>query len=256
MTPLHPDFRRLPLAHRGYHDLAEGRPENSVAAFEAAVEAGYGIECDVQLTADGRAVVFHDYDLGRLTREKGPVRQRSLADLGTTPLSGGSAGIPALETVLGLVAGRVPLLVEIKDQDGDMGPNVGPLEEAVAGALKEYDGPVAVMSFNPNAVARMAALSPDTPRGLTTSGFEAEDWELLTPATRNRLRDIPDYDLLNCCFISHDAKDLARPRVKQLKKKGAAILCWTIRSPEQEKAARRVVHNITFEGYAPEFPGA
>jgi glycerophosphoryl diester phosphodiesterase len=254
MTRLAPEFRRVPLAHRGYHDLTDSRPENSFAAFRAAIEHGYGIELDVQLTSDDRPVVFHDYEMSRLTREKGPVRQRSLADLGTTRLTGGSDTIPSLDEVLALVAGQVPLLIEIKDQDGGMGPNVGPLEESVAEALKPYDGPVAVMSFNPNAVARMASLSPETPRGIVTSAYRKDDWKLLSASTRNRLRSIPDFEVLNCDFISHEADDLDRPRVAQLKSKGAAILCWTIRSAEQEAAARKVADNITFEGYAAALP--
>jgi len=250
MSHLDPAFTQVPLAHRGYHDLAEGRPENSMAAFRAAIEAGYGIELDVQLTSDDRAVVFHDYELSRLTREKGPVRQRSIADLGTTPLTGGSEGIPSLDEVLALVAGQVPLLIEIKDQDGSMGPNVGQLEEAVAEALKTYDGPVAVMSFNPNSVARMAALSRDTPRGIITSAYRDKDWTLLPATTRKRLRGIPDYEKLSCDFISHEADDLGRARVAQLKSSGAVVLCWTIRSKAQEDEARKIADGITFEGYA------
>ncbi len=85
--------------------------------------------------------------------------------------------------MLELVAGQVPLLIEIKDQDGNMGPNVGPLEQAVVDALQGYDGPVAVMSFNPNSVAAIASLSPDTPRGIVTSAYRTEDWPLLADAT-------------------------------------------------------------------------
>lgn len=254
MNTLPPDFLRAPIAHRGLHDLDAGIPENSIAAFRAAIDAGYGIELDVQLTADEQPVVFHDYDLSRLTREKGEVRTRSVADLGTTPLNGGAEGIPSLAEVLELVAGRVPLLVEIKDQDRGMGPNVGELEAAVAEVLNGYGGPVAVMSFNPNSVARMASVAPTLPRGIVSCGYTAEGWPQLPEITRRRLRKIPDYELLNACFISHDARDLENPRVAQLKSKGAAILCWTIRSPGAEAAARQHADNITFEGYRPALP--
>jgi len=254
MSRLHPDFLRAPIAHRGYHDAADGRPENSPSAFRAAIAAGYGIELDVQLTADDRAVVFHDRDLSRLTREKGPIRQRSIRDLATTPLTGTREGIPSLEDVLALVAGQVPLLIEIKDQDGNMGPNVGPLEEAVVEALRGYAGPVGVMSYNPNAVARIASLSPDTPRGMVTEAYSAEDWRLLAKATRDRLRDIPDFELLTADFISHKANDLSRPRVAELKSKGATVFCWTVVSPDQEAEARKIADNITFEGYAAALP--
>lgn len=250
-VPLPAAFLRLPLAHRALHDRSAGRPENSAAAFRAAIAAGYGIECDLQPSADGVPMVFHDYDLKRLTGRPGRVRGLTAAELQALPLTGGGgAGIPTLAAMLDLVAGRAPLLLEIKDQDGDMGPAVGPLEEAVAAALAGYAGPVAVMSFNPHSVAALARAAPEVPRGLTTSAYRAEDWPLLTPRTRDRLRDIPDYDAVGASFLSHEAADLARPRVAELKARRAAILTWTIRSPEAEAEARRVADNVTFEGYA------
>lgn len=243
-------FIDRPIAHRAYHDSAAGRPENSVEAIEAAVAAGYGIEIDVQLTADGEALVFHDHDLDRLTDATGPVRSRPAEELGQLTLRGGPSGPPTLAAVLHLVAGRVPLLVEIKDQDGALGDGIGPLEAAVAHALEGYPGPAAVMSFNPHSVAEMARLLPDVPRGLITAPFEAHDWPHVPEDVRARLREIPDYARTGACFVSHQARDLDRPRVAELKDQGAAILCWTIRSPEAERAARRIADNITFEGYA------
>jgi glycerophosphoryl diester phosphodiesterase len=159
-------------------------------------------------------------------------------------------GIPTLPEVLSLVGGCVPLLIEIKDQTGDMSLSDGRLEGAVARALEGYAGPVAVMSFNPHSIAHMARLAPDIARGLTTSAYDADDWAPLDPAICERLRAIPDYDRTGASFISHEAADLARPRVAELKANGAAILCWTIRSPESEAAARRIAQNVTFEGYA------
>ena len=249
--PALPDaFLRVPLAHRAYHDKTDRRPENSRAAFGAAIEAGYGIECDVQLTADNEAVVFHDYDLGRLTGERGPVRGRSAAELARIALTHGDETIPTLHQMLELVGGRVPLLIEVKDQDGAMGPDVGPLEHAVANALAGYGGPVALMSFNPHSVAALAGMCPEIPRGLTTSAYTARDWTLLNDETRERLRRIPDYDRTGSAFISHEAPDLDRRRVTELRAGGAKILCWTIRSAEAEARARQVAHNITFEGFA------
>ncbi len=254
MTPLDPKFLRLPLAHRGYHDWDLRRPENSRAAFSAAIAAGYGIECDVQLSADRRAMVFHDYSLDRLTGETGKVRERVAAELSAITLTGGDEGIPTLEDVLDQVAGRVPLLVEIKDQDGAMMRNVGPLERAVAAALAGYAGPVAVMSFNPHAVEVFAEAAPDVPRGLTTCAYQPRDWPELPEAVFVHLRDVPDYDRLGVSFVSHRATDLGRPRIAELKAQGAGILCWTVRSPAEEAKAREVAHNITFEGYAAEIP--
>ncbi len=250
-VPLPAAFLKRPLAHRALHDRAAGRPENSRAAVQAAVAAGYGIEIDVQMSADGQAMVFHDEDLDRLTTRHGPVRNHTAFDLGQIRLRDAEDGIPTLPEVLALVAGRVPLLIEIKDQTLTMSETDGRLETATAAALHTYAGPVAVMSFNPHAVACMARLAPQLPRGLTTSAYDPEDWAPLADATCTRLRGIPDYDRTGATFISHEAADLSRPRVADLRAQGAAILCWTIRSPEAEDQARRVAHNITFEGYAP-----
>lgn len=250
---LHPDFLRLPVAHRALHDRAQGRPENSRAAVRAAVAAGYGIEIDLQGSADGVAMVFHDDDLDRLTGAAGPVRARSAAELGAIRLRDAEEGIPTLAEVLAIVAGRVPLLIEIKDQSGGMGPEMGALPQATAAALAGYAGPVAVMSFNPHAVAAMARLAPDIPRGLTTYAWD-DDHAPEDPALRARLAAIADYDAVGASFVSHHWRDLARPRVAELKAAGAAILCWTIRAPAEEAQARRVAQNITFEGYAAPFP--
>ncbi|SDD70237.1 glycerophosphodiester phosphodiesterase family protein [Ruegeria marina] len=250
MTPALPAaFLDAPIAHRGFHDTALGRPENSRAAIRAAIEAGYGIEIDLQLTADGQAMVFHDYDLRRLTGHPGAIRKISAAEAaGMALLNGDGEGIPTLSEILDLVAGRVALLIELKDQDGGMGPDVGPLEQAAADALSGYQGPVAVMSFNPHSIAAMARLAPELPRGLVTSAYDPEDWPL-SVATCDRLRGIPDFDRTASAFISHEVEDLGRPRVAELKARGVPILCWTVRSARQEAEARTVADNITFEGY-------
>lgn len=247
--PLPEAFLARPIAHRALHSLRDGRMENGPRAIEAAVEAGYGIELDLQLSADGVPVVFHDDDLSALTDADGPLRARTAAELAAIPLRVTGEAIPTLASALALVAGRVPLLLELKDQDGTMGPRVGSLETAVAQALHGYEGPVALMSFNPHSVLALRDLAPAVPRGLTTARFEPHDWEPLPEATCERLRAIPDYDAAGASFISHEARDLARPRVAELKRAGARVLCWTIRSPEEERQARTLAHNITFEGY-------
>lgn len=254
MSTLPRAFLTTPIAHRAFHDVNDGRPENSLAAMRAAIARGYGIECDVQLTADGQAMVFHDYVLDRLTGEKGPVRLKTAAALGAIPLTGGNEGIPTLAEVLDLVAGQVPLLIEIKDQDGAMGPDIGPLEQALAQGLEGYSGPVAVMSFNPHAIAKMAELAPGIPRGLTTAAFLAEHWPLIPAKRREELAGIPDFTRVGASFISHDARDLANPRVAALQADGVPILCWTIRSTEEEAQAREIADNVTFETYAAALP--
>ena len=242
-------FLTTPLAHRGYHNRAEGRVENSLGAFRAAIAAGYGIEMDLQLSADGVAMVFHDEWMERLTEAAGFVKDYTAAELGQIQLRDSRETIPTLEQALSLIAGQVPLLIEIKDHTETMQPTDGRLEAATAAVLAGYDGPVAVMSFNPHSVAHMARLAPQVPRGLTTSAFDPAGWAPLPPETCDTLRPIPDYDRTGSSFISHEAADLARPRVAELKAGGAAILCWTIRSPKAETDARMIAHNITFEGY-------
>jgi len=241
------EFLRTPIAHRALH--GDGRPENSLAAVRAAVAAGYGIEVDIQPSADGVPMVFHDYVLDRLTDETGPVAERSAAELKAIPLKGSDEGIPTLRDVLAAVDGRVPLLVEIKDQTRVLGTEIGPLQAWVADALESYGGPVAVMSFNPHAVAEMAALAPTVPRGLTTSGWN-HGAALNLPADRRAdLAAIADFDRVDASFISHDWHDLGRDRVTQLKAQGVPVLCWTIHSQAEESQAREIADNVTFEGY-------
>ncbi len=245
---LHPDFLTKPLTHRGLHDVLDGRPENSRAAIRAAIVHGYGIEIDLQLSADQTPMVFHDYRLNRLTAETGTVAQMKAAQLGAIQLTGGNEGIPTLDEVLALVAGQVPLLIELKDQDGAMGTNVGSLEKAAADLLSKYSGPVAVMSFNPNSVERLAEFLPGVARGIVTSAYTPDDWPL-SQVVCDHLCDVPDYDRVGASFISHELTDLGRARVAELKANGANVLCWTVKSTVQEVEARKVAENITFEQY-------
>lgn len=250
MKPALPgSFLQAPIAHRGLHDVAQRRPENSRVAIRAAVQAGYGIEIDLQLTADGHAVVFHDYDMFRLTGQTGPIRQQTLAQTARIPLLYGDGEcIPELGEVLELVNGQAPLLIELKDQDGSMGLDIGALETATAQALAEYGGPVAVMSFNPNSISKLAQLAPTLPRGLVTDGFDPGEWPLSSDVCA-RLRKIPDFETSQAGFISHQVSDLRRPRVAELKADGVPVLCWTVRSPQEEAEARKIADNVTFEGY-------
>ncbi|WP_170360528.1 glycerophosphodiester phosphodiesterase family protein [Ruegeria arenilitoris] len=255
MTPSLPRvFMGAPIAHRALHNIRQNRPENSRAAIRAAIAAGYGIEIDLQLTSDGHAMVFHDYDLARLTGRPGAIQQITRAEAADLPLLHGDEGIPSLEEVLQLVAGRVPLLIEFKDQHGAMGPVDGRLEQDAVALLKSYDGPVALMSFNPNSVAELARLAPEMPRGLTTCSYKPEV-EHLPAEVCDHLREIPDFDRVGASFISHEVQDLSRPRVAELKAQGVPILCWTVRSAEQEAQARKVADNVTFENYLAAIPG-
>lgn len=242
-------FLTVPIAHRGLH--GPGVPENSLSAAEAAIAAGYGIELDVQPAGDGTPMVFHDHDLMRLTGAGGSIAALEPAVLADRRLLGTDQPIPGLSRFLDLVAGRVPLLIEIKDQDLRLGQAIGNLHERVAALLSAYTGPVAVMSFNPHVVAAFHAIAPDIAVGLTTCAYAAADWPGLPEHLRSHLAGINDFDRSGASFISHDRQDLGNARVDALKAQGVPVLCWTIRSPAEESAARRIADNITFEGYRP-----
>jgi glycerophosphoryl diester phosphodiesterase len=254
MTRLSSDFLIAPIAHRALHDVTDGRPENSRAAIRAAMKRGYGIEIDLQLSRDGHAMAFHDYNLERLTDGTGPIQQQTAKDLAGLTLKGGNEGIPTLQDVLELVAGQVPLLIEFKDQHGQMGAGDQILETSVAPLLNAYKGPLAVMSFNPHTVVNLAELCPNIARGIVTCAYTKDDFPLLSADIREGLRSIPDYNRAGASFISHDRSDLNNPRVAELKAEGAHILCWTVRSPSEEAEARKVVDNITFEQYLAPHP--
>ena len=205
-------FLVRPIAHRGLHRRAAGVIENSRAAAEAAIAAGYGIELDVGRSADGEAMVFHDDAMLRLTGGSGP--RRRLYRRGARPHRGSAAATrPCRRSPSSSrwsPAGRRSS-IEIKDQDGALGPGVGALEARVAALLAGYDGPAALMSFNPHSVAALAELAPDRPRGLTTCAFDDADWSLpdyrrAELARARRRRGAPA-----AAFVSHDHDDLDNP---------------------------------------------
>lgn len=244
-------FLARPFAHRGLHDRKARTIENSRGAIRAAMEAGYGVELDLQLSADGEAMVFHDAALERLTGESGPVRARAAAELARIRLTGADETIPTLGDILSLVGGRTPLLVELKDQGGRLDETgVGPLEARAAELLRAYDGPVAVMSFNPASVAEMARLAPDAPRGLTAMAARRYDWRMAR-ARRAALAQVADYEATGCAFVSFDHRDLPTPETAALRAQGGAVLCWTVRSASEEATVRAHVDAVTFEGYRP-----
>lgn len=249
--PLPQIFLDRPIAHRALHDAPSGIIENSLSAVKAAIDHGYGIEIDVQLTSDNQAVMFHDPTLDRLTDQTGKIRDHSLAALTQIPLTGSTDTIPPLCDVLNLVNGAVPLVIELKDQTGHLGESDGVLERAVLDALAAYDGPVAVMSFNPHMVKTLHAAAPDLPCGLVTASFPMEKIAALnlTQDYIDALRAIAFFDQIGADFISHEAADLARAPVAALKARGVPILCWTVKDRQTETTARHIADNITFEGY-------
>ncbi|MEM9047636.1 MAG: glycerophosphodiester phosphodiesterase family protein [Pseudomonadota bacterium] len=248
---LAPAFLDRPIAHRGLHDQAAGRVENSRSAVRAALEAGYGIEIDIQMARCGTPMVFHDDTLDRLTDLSGPITAQDALTLARTHLTRTEETIPSLREILALTAGKVPLLIEIKDQSGRLGPVDGRLERAVCAALQPYRGPVALMSFNPQSMAACQEVAPDLPRGLTTERFQPQNWPGLSRARCDALSTIADFAPLGACFVSHDHRALSLPAIAALKRRAVPVLCWTVRSALEEGSARRIADNVTFEGYRP-----
>ena len=240
---------RRPFAHRGLHDTAQGIYENSRAAFVGAIEQGYGIELDVQMSRDGQAVVFHDDTLDRLTDHTGPVRALTAADLSGVTIGTSTDTIEPLADILAQIGGRVPVLIEIKDQSLTLTETDGILERAVAQAVADYRGPAAVMSFNPHAMFHVRDVAPDIICGLTTCDFAPHDWPGVDTQRLQELADIPDFDPLGAAFVSHYVNDLANPAVTTLRQRGIPIMCWTVRSQEQATTLGPMVDNITFEGF-------
>ena len=253
MHALDPAFLKTPIAHRALHDASKGVFENCRSAIIAAIEHGYAIEIDLQLSADGRAMVFHDDTLDRLTDKRGDVSDYTAVELSRIKVGSGQDVIEPLEDILRLINGRVPLLIELKDQSRQLSQTDGRLEQATIDALSLYHGPVAVMSFNPHMIATMAKLSSDLPLGLTTGSFMDPTWGIDAERIAH-LSQIADFDPTRYSFVSHFALELTAPCIQTLQEQGAAIFTWTIRSPEAEAVARHTVDNITFEGYLAAHP--
>jgi len=164
--PLPSSLLNTPITHRTLHDVASGRPENSVEGALAAIERGYGIEIDLQLSSDGEAMVFHDYELDRLTNETGLVTERTARELSSIGLKGGDASIPRFSDFLKLVNGSVPLLVELKAQNRSFGAESAAMALSCKKAIEGYSGDVGFMSFNPFMMAQFQTHLPDRPRFL------------------------------------------------------------------------------------------
>ena len=253
VVPLPDEFFQSPIAHRGLHDcdgrFGFGRTENSFAAFRSAINHGYGIEVDIQLSADGVPIVFHDTCLKRLLKIEKKVSELTVKSLKNLSLINNEV-IPTFDELLKLVSGQVPLLVEIKDQDGCLGKNNRGIEDAVAICLKKYIGPIAVMSYNPHSVQAFGKKLPTIPRGLVTEAFNECDWPKLTKSHLANLRSLKRVAELGASFISHEHSDLASENILRLPIK-TKIFSWTIRNESDLEVALTKCDNITFEGFFP-----
>ncbi len=238
-----------PFAHRGLHDPDAGTVENTAEAFQAAIERGYAIECDVVLAGDGEAVVFHDDRLERLTTGSGRTDARSVAELKTIPFrQEGATGFLTLPELAELVDGQVPLLVEMKSYwNGDVR-----LAERTVAHLRDYPGPLAVMSFDPVLLAHVRLLAPEMVRGLTACPFTHAFWRGVLPAPlRISLQMMDHLEITRPEFISFDADALPSWQTAMFRRAGLPVLCWTVRDERTARHVRRYADRITFEGFLP-----
>ena len=235
-------LKTLPIAHRGLHD--EALPENSIPAFRAAVEAGYAIETDVHFSKDGKLIVFHDDNLYRMTGDKRNVSGCTLAELRALRLAGTDAGIPTFEELLDEVAGKVPLLIEIKSMKGVEPDRIA---GALADALEGYRGSYAVQSFQPFYVKAYKELRPDIACGLlATKNYRKGELGKFHGLKQYLLGRLKLAKHVRADFVSYNAHYLPAPWVTKFK---GIKLAWTVRSKEEEEAVRPYVDNIIFEGY-------
>lgn len=227
-----------PIAHRGLHDMNRTVWENTLPAFSRAVDAGYAIECDVHLTLDGQPIVFHDDALVRLTRTDGYVWQRTAAEMQALRVGGTEDTPPLLDDLLAFVAGRVPIVVELK---GIPGHDSG-LVEAVGRRLAGYRGPAAIMSFDHWLIRDFARHAPGIPAGLTAWGSGTGEIE----AHFSMLAHGID-------FCSYDVTALPNPFVTFLRERlGRPAISWTVRDQAGVEATRVHADQMTFEGFDPD----
>lgn len=245
---MRPDMRRVLVdyAHRGLFENEAGVPENSLLAFKYAAERGYGIELDIQLTADGEVVVFHDYSLKRMCGEDVKLSSLTLEELKKYRLAGTDLSIPTFYEVLSLVDGRVPLLVELKGESGDTS-----LCPVAAKMLESYDGVYSVESFNPLLLRWFKKNCPDVVRGqLVTNLIKSKSNGnffrnfMLSGLLANFLSR-PDFIAADECYL----RDIPIRLCSSLF--GTPLLVWTVRKKEHFDINRENGDHSIFEGFEP-----
>ena len=232
------------VAHRGFFD--DANPENSLGAFSRAIENGYCIELDVKLLADDTIAVFHDVELSRMTNQDGYITKLTKNELTNYKLNDTEYTIPTLREVLDLVDGKVPLLLDIKND----ATHTGAIEAKILEELKDYSGNVAIMSFNPLTLEWFSKNAPEIPRGLLSTKWTRElpdrpDTFLKRLVTsRNLLRKRANPD-----FLAYNIKQL--PNRQSKKFKNIPVLGWVVTSQEEYLEKIKYVDNIIFEGFQP-----
>lgn len=232
----------IPVAHRGLHD--DEFPENSMPAFEAAIKHGFNIEIDVHLTRDGALVVFHDDTLKRVCGVEGKVRDFTLEELKKLRLADSQYTIPAFDEFLSLVKGKTGILCEIKG----LNPYDNSIAEAVCKRIADYDGNIALQSFNYGAV-RYCRRHSDRPCGQLCTW---QDWH---GKDRAHVMDFMGKLWVNRLsrphFTAYDIRSAADNKYLERVREKMPVLVWTVNSPEKLDLAAQVADNIIFEDIAP-----
>ena len=227
------------IAHRGFHN--EDAPENTISAFERAIEQGYAIELDVQAISDGTAVVFHDTRLSRLTGKDGYIKNLKAEELKEYHILDTVNTIPTLQEALDHINGRTPVLIEIKPHG-----KVGDLESSIVKILKDYKGDVAIQSFNPYILEWFLHNAPHILRGQLSSYFEDTKLSFIKKYCIKKMifnkKAKPD-------FIAYDANNLPNRYVKKYKE--LPLLAWTVRSQSEYLKIAGHCDNIIFENFKP-----
>jgi glycerophosphoryl diester phosphodiesterase len=238
-----------PIAHRGLHDAANGVIENTASAFSAAIAANYAIETDLQISADGEAMVHHDDALGRLTDGSGRLAEMDAAAIRTVNFKATRDRILTLGELCELVAGRATLVLELKTRfDGDLR-----VVQRAAEVLAGYAGPVAVMSFDPALVAAARQIAPKLTRGIVTERhYRHHEWDRLPRAQKWRMAHLLHAPRTRPQFVAYGIKDLPAPAPLMARALfGLPLLTWTVRSDDDRKKAARWADQMIFEGFRP-----
>jgi len=232
-----------PIAHRGLHANDGNAPENSMAAFEKAIEKDYPIELDIRILRDRRVAVFHDDSLKRMTGVDRRLSEVSFEEIKDLRLLKSRESIPLFEAVLSLIQGRVPLLIEIKNKS----TNAGELEEELLKILSKHDGEYAVESFNTLVLKWFKINAPHIIRGQLSCDFRDENM----PFYRKFLmKNLLLNQMSNPDFIAYDVRCLPYLPVA-LATRHKPLIGWTTKTHEEHDSAMRCCDNVIFEGYTP-----
>ncbi|KAF0231032.1 MAG: glycerophosphoryl diester [Beijerinckiaceae bacterium] len=247
--PLPAGFMARPIAHRGLHLIENGLVENTRTAFDAAITGRYGIECDIQASADGEAMVFHDFLLDRLTEGAGRTDNLPAAQLRTLAFKVGTDRMETLADLFAQVAGRVPLVVEIKSRfDGD-----GRIATRVAALARDYAGPLVFKSFDPAKLVALREAGVMQPLGIVgESDYSHGEYDHLSAEEKRALANLLHFGVSRPDFISWNHKDLpsAGPYLAR-SQLGMPVMSWTIRSQEAADKVAPHVDQIVFERFTP-----